>query len=206
MREAILFVVTGPSGSGKGTVMRAITEGFPDVAKIATYTTRAPRPGEENGYDYQFVNKEEFMNKVTCGEIAEHEQVYRDHYYGSPSFDPAKGADKLMELDYKGMFKYQRITKRLVSIFVAPPSIDEMVQRINRRSSETNLENRVKNALDQMQYAEHYDYIILNDKMDDACAEALAIVRAERCKRDKGFRTRLVERMCQCKTGPKPLA
>jgi len=91
----------------------------------------------------------------------------------------------------------------MVSIFIAPPSIDEMVQRINRRSSETNLENRVKNALDQLQYAKNYDYVVLNDKMEDACAEAVAIVHAERCKRDKGHRMRIVERMCQPKTGLK---
>lgn len=203
MREAILFVVTGPSGSGKGTVMRAIINAFRDMVKIATYTTRPPRSNEENGFDYHFVSEVEFLAKVASGEIAEHEQVYKDHYYGSPSFDPHKGPDKVMELDYKGMFKYQRITKRMVSIFVAPPSMEEMVARITRRSNELNIENRIKNALEQMQYVEHYDYVILNDRVEDACTEAVAIVQAERCRRDKGQRTRLVERMCQCRNGLK---
>jgi guanylate kinase len=204
MREAILFVVTGPSGSGKGTVMRAIVAEFADIQKIATFTTRPPRPGEEHGFDYNFITSDEFLAKVGSGEIAEHERVYNDHYYGSPTFDPDRGPDKLMELDYKGTFKYKRITKRLVTIFVAPPSIEELVERINRRSSEANLENRVKNALEQMQYAEHYDYVVMNDNLDDACREALSIVQAERCKRDKGHRTRLLSRMIQNRTGLKP--
>lgn len=176
--------------------MRAIVEQFPDIVKIATYTTRKPRANEENGFDYNFISPEEFRAKVAAGEIAEYEQVYHDHYYGSPTFNPDKGPDRLMELDYKGMFKYKKITRRLVSIFVAPPSIEEMVERITRRSTEANLENRIRNAVEQMQYAEHYDYVIVNEKMDEACAEAVAIVCAERCKRDRTTRTRCIQRMC----------
>lgn len=195
MRESILFVVTGPSGSGKGTIMRAIIEKCRDIKKIATFTTREPRPGEEQGFDYQYVSVEQFHARVACGDIAEHEQVYKDNFYGSPSFDPNSGPDRLMELDYKGMFKYKDRALRLVSIFIAPPSLEEMVSRITRRSTESNLSNRIKNALEQMQYADQYDYVIVNDKMEDACAEAVAIVCAERCKRDKSERTRHIQQM-----------
>lgn len=196
MRDSILFVVTGPSGSGKGTIMRALVDHYSDIVKIATFTTRRPRLNEEQGFDYQFVSVDDFLAKVASGEISEHEQVYKDHYYGSPSFNPDKGPDRLMELDYKGMFKYKKVTKRLVSIFIAPPSLGEMVERITRRSSESNLNNRINNAFEQMNYAEYYDYVIVNEKMDDACAEAVAIVRAERSKRDKSARTRQIQRMC----------
>lgn len=196
MRDSILFVVTGPSGSGKGTIMRAIVEHYPDIVKIATFTTRPPRANEEHGFDYQYVSVEDFLGKVASGVISEHEQVYKDHYYGSPSFNPDKGPDRLMELDYKGMFKYKKVTKRLVSIFIAPPSLCEMVDRITRRSNESNLNSRVNNAFEQMNYAEHYDYVIVNEKMDDACAEAVAIVCAERSRRDKSSRTRQIQRMC----------
>ena len=197
MKDAILFVVTGPSGSGKGTVMHAITDTFTDINKVATFTTRPPRQGEQPGYDYNFVSQEEFLRKVADGEIAEHERVYNDHYYGSPSFDPAKGPDRLMELDYKGMFKYEKITRNLVSIFIAPPSVDELRKRITLRANEVNLDNRIRNAIEQLQYAEEYDYIILNDSVEQACAEAIAIVRAEQCKRDKANRIRLIEQMCR---------
>jgi len=175
--------------------MRAIVAKYPDIVKVATYTTRQPRANEEQGFDYQFVTVEDFLSKVANGVIAEHEQVYKDNYYGSPSFNPDKGPDRLMELDYKGMFKYKKITKRLVSIFIAPPSLGEMVERITRRSNEANLSNRINNALEQMNYADHYDYIIVNDKMEDACSEAIAIVCAERVKRDKSARKRHIERM-----------
>lgn len=188
MQESILFVVTGPSGSGKGTLMRAILRRYPDIAKIATYTTRLPRANEEHGFDYNFVSRACFLDKVQAGEIAEWEQVYHDHYYGSPSFDPNAGPDRLMELDYKGMFKYKKLAKRLVSIFVAPPSLDEMVERIQRRSTEANLANRVSNAIEQLCYAQHYDYIIINRQMEEACAEAVAIAGAERARRDHSAR------------------
>lgn len=185
MRESILFVVTGPSGSGKGTIMRAILKNHPDIVKIATYTTRPPRINEEHGFDYNFISPACFLDKVNAREIAEWEQVYRDHYYGSPSFNPDAGPDRLMELDYKGMFKYKDLAKHLVSIFIAPPSLEEMVERIEKRSTEANLANRINNAIDQMRYAEHYDYIIINGQMDAACAEAVSIVGAERARRDR---------------------
>lgn len=197
MKDALLFIVTGPSGSGKGTIMHAITDAFGDIEKIATYTTRSPRSGEEAGYDYNFVTETEFMAKVNSGDIAEHEQVYNDYYYGSPSFDPARGPDRLMELDYKGMFKYRGITKRLVSIFIAPPSLAILKERINRRGSEVNLERRISNAVEQMQYADSYDYIIINDDIASASAEAVAIVRAERLRRDKLARAAQITRMCR---------
>jgi guanylate kinase len=196
MQESILFVVTGPSGSGKGTIMRAIVKRYSDIIKIATFTTRAPRANEEHGFDYNFVPQARFLEKVQAGEIAEWEQVYQDHYYGSPSFDPNAGPDRLMELDYKGMFKYKKLAKRLVSIFVAPPSLDEMVERIQKRSTEANLANRVNNAIEQLCYAQHYDYIIINGEMEEACAEAVAIVGAERARRDHGARIAALNALC----------
>ncbi len=197
MRDAILFVVTGPSGSGKGTIMRAIVKQFPDIVKIATYTTRAPRANEEHGFDYNFVSQACFLDKVDAGDIAEWEQVYRDHFYGSPSFNPDAGPDRLMELDYKGMFKYKGRAKRLVSIFIAPPSLEEMVERIEKRSTEANLTNRINNAIEQMRYAEHYDYIIINARMEEACAEALSIVGAERARRDHRERMAVLDALCR---------
>ncbi len=102
-----------------------------------------------------------------------------------------------MELDYKGMFKYKALAKRLVSIFVAPPSLEEMVERIEKRSTEANLANRINNAIDQMRYAQHYDYIIINAQMDEACAEAVAIVGAERARRDHRQRMAALDALCR---------
>jgi len=200
MQQAILFVVTGPSGSGKGTIMRSIVNNCPEIVKIATYTTRAPRTNEEDGFDYNFITPACFLEKVSSTQIVEYEQVYQDHYYGSPSFDPNTGPDRLMELDYKGMFKYQAIANRLVSIFIAPPSLDEMVERITKRSTEANLTNRINNAVEQMQYARDYDYIIVNVEMERACAEAVAIVCAERARRDRAQRMSVIEAMCRLRT------
>ncbi|MBT9135944.1 MAG: Guanylate kinase [Firmicutes bacterium] len=197
MREPILFVVTGPSGSGKGTIMRAIIAAFKDIVKVATFTTRLPRPNEENGFDYNFVTAEEFRAKIERDEIAEYEQVYHDHYYGSPQFDPNVGPDRLMELDFNGMYKYKKTTKRLVSIFIAPPSLEVIAGRITRRSQEVNLERRMGNAYEQLQQAGSYDYIIINEDFEAARAEALAIVLAERLKRDRERRATLIKGMCE---------
>jgi len=203
MSQAILFVVTGPSGSGKGTIMRSIIAAHKDLVKMATYTTRKPRPNEEGGFDYNFVTPEVFRAKIEQGEIAEYEQVYHDHYYGSPRFDANTGPDRLMELDFNGMYKYKKTTTRLVSIFIAPPSLDVIVERIMRRSREANLERRIGNAYEQLEQAANYDYIIINDSVEAACAEAIAIVRAERVKRDHARRADLVRAMCAEKCAPR---
>jgi len=203
MSQSILFVVTGPSGSGKGTIMRSIVATYKDLVKMATYTTRKPRPNEECGFDYNFVTPEVFRAKIAQGEIAEYEQVYHDHYYGSPQFDANTGPDRLMELDFNGMYKYKKTTTRLVSIFIAPPSLEVIVERIMRRSREANLERRIGNAYEQLGQADNYDYIIINDKVEAACAEAIAIVRAERVKRDHAQRASLIRAMCAEKSAPK---
>ena len=108
-----------------------------------------------------------------------------------------------MELDFNGMYKYKKTTTRLVSIFIAPPSLEVIVERIMRRSREANLERRIGNAYEQLGQADNYDYIIINDAVEVACAEAIAIVRAERVKRDHTQRAALIREMCAEKCGPK---
>ena len=105
----LLFIVTGPSGAGKNTVMTHIYKRFPQIKKVVTYTTRAPRPHEREGVDYRFVGEEDFFAKVKSGEILEYEQVYNDYYYGSPSDLFSDGNIKIMEMDWKGHRTYRRV-------------------------------------------------------------------------------------------------
>src|SRR5579875_2192766 len=152
--EPILFVITGPSGAGKGSVMRRLLDAVPNLQKVVTYTTRPPRAGEEDGFDYRFIAVDAFLAKVQSGEIFEYEQVYHDHYYGSPRDLFVNDADGLIELDYKGYQKYRARHGRVVSIFLLPPNLDALKERILRRSEVENLSARLQNAVEQLRHAD----------------------------------------------------
>ncbi len=177
----LLFIVTGPSGAGKNTVMTHIYQSFPEIKKTVTYTTRAPRPHEREGVDYRFVREEEFFAKVERGEILEYEQVYNDYYYGSPSDLFSNGNIKIMEMDWKGHRTYRSVYKdiRIASFFLVPPSLEEIKHRILGRSRVDNLQSRLANALEQLEHANDYTYIIVNDRKDRALNEIETLVGAE---------------------------
>lgn len=177
----LLFIVTGPSGAGKNTVMTHIYNTFPEIKKAVTYTTRAPRPHEQDGVDYRFIGQQEFFAKVREGKILEYEQVYNDYYYGSPAQIFADGPIKIMEMDWKGHRTYRQVYKdiRIASIFLVPPSLDEIKKRILARSQVDNLQSRLANALEQLEHADDYTYIIVNDQKDRTLEQVEALVRAE---------------------------
>lgn len=181
--EPILFVFTGPSGAGKGSVMRALLDRDATLAKVVTYTTRAPRHGEVDGFDYRFVSVEEFHRLVASGALFEYEQVYHDHYYGSPRELFMPGRDGIIELDYKGRLKYQERHRQVVSIFLLPPSLEELRRRILARSEVSNLDARLANAVEQIRHARSYDYIIHNDNLESAIERVQTIIKAERIRR-----------------------
>lgn len=177
----LLFIVTGPSGAGKNTVMTHIYSTFPEIKKAVTYTTRAPRPHEQDGVDYRFVGQEEFFSKVREGKILEYEQVYNDYYYGSPAQIFADGPIKIMEMDWKGHRTYRQVYKDIIiaSIFLVPPSLEEIKQRILSRSQVDNLQSRLANALEQLEHADDYTYVVVNDQKDRTLQQVEALVRAE---------------------------
>lgn len=177
----VLIIVTGPSGAGKNTVMNHIRSTFPEVAKAVTYTTRAPRPHEIDGIDYRFVAEKEFFAMVQDGRILEYEQVYNDYYYGSPADIFADGNMIIMEMDWKDHRKYRAVYKdtRIISIFLVPPSLEEVQNRILGRSQVDNLDSRMVNALEQLEHAGEYSYIIINACKDKMLAEVEAIIRTE---------------------------
>jgi guanylate kinase len=190
--EPILFVITGPSGVGKGTVMRSLLARVERLRKVVTYTTRPPRDGERDGFDYHFVPVADFLELVRQGRLYEYEQVYRDHYYGSPVDLFVAGHDALMELDYKGHRKYRSRHADVVSVFLLPPSLDELERRIVARSKVQNLPNRISNAGVQLRHASEYDYLVVNDDLE-ACTERVArIIEVERLRREGRERLREV--------------
>ncbi len=181
--EPILFVFTGPSGAGKGSVMRALLERDSTLRKVVTYTTRQPREGEVDGFDYRFVTVDAFQELVNQGQMFEYEQVYQDHYYGSPKELFVPDHDGVIELDYKGRLKYTARHRRVVAIFLLPPSLEELKRRILQRSQVDNLSARLRNAIEQVRHAQSYDYIVKNDRLDECVERVETIIRAERHRR-----------------------
>jgi len=177
----LLFIVTGPSGAGKNTVMTHIYNTFPEIKKAVTYTTRAPRPHEQDGVDYRFIGQDEFFAKVREGKILEYEQVYNDYFYGSPAQIFADGPIQIMEMDWKGHRTYRQVYKdvRIASFFLVPPSLEEIKQRILGRSQVDNLQSRLANALEQLEHANDYTYVVVNDQKDRTLQQVEALVRAE---------------------------
>ncbi len=181
--EPILFVFTGPSGAGKGSVMKALLEQDPHLSKVVTYTTRTPREGEVDGYDYRFVTVDQFKGLIDSGAVFEYEQVYQDHFYGSPRELFVPDHDGIIELDYKGRLKYQERHRRVVSVFLLPPSLDELKKRILSRSQVNNLEARLRNAVEQLRHAKTYDYVVKNDRLEDCVRTVATVIAAERARR-----------------------
>ncbi len=183
--NGILFIVSGPSGSGKKTFAEHIIRKFAEIQRVATYTTREPRRGEIEDFDYVFIGEEEFEELVASKEIFEFTRTYGDNLYGSPKRLIEAGSDDLIvELDYKGMLRTRAMSaRRTVSIFVLPPDLEVMTQRIERRQREDNLAARRKKFFEQIQFAWAYDYVVQNGELDRFLAQAEAIAEAELLRR-----------------------
>jgi guanylate kinase len=168
---------------GKGSVMRALLERDAELSKVVTYTTRPPRDGEIDGFDYRFVSLPEFKQMVEDGRVYEHERVYQDYYYGSPRDLFVEGRDGIIELDYKGQMKYQSRHDSVVSLFLLPPDLQELKRRILARSEVSNLDARLANAIEQMRHAQSYDYVVKNDDFEACLAAVERIIQVERIRR-----------------------
>ena len=189
MSKGLLFILSGPSGVGKATVAFKSFDRVGNISKVVTYATRDMRPGETNHVTYHFVPVQEFLRKIDAGELFEWEKVYSDAYYGSPS-DPFEhvpaGHDALLEIGVGGMKAYRDSFPEATTIFLAPPSMDAILDRIEKRGgNEDNLDNRLKSAVQMLEEANLYDYIIVNDDLESAVEQLASIIRAERCKRQK---------------------
>ncbi len=201
MSKPLLFILTGPSGVGKATVARGVFKRVPGIAKVVTYATREIRPGEQNHVTYHFVSEEEFQRKIKAGELFEWEKVYGDAYYGSPR-DPfenvPEGYDALLEIGIGGMQSYREAYPEAVTVFLAPPSMDAVLDRIEKRGGgEENLANRLRNATEMIDDAEQYQYIVVNDRLEDAVEQIAAVILAERCRRRRGAVARSLQQQIE---------
>ena len=189
--KGLLIVISGPSGVGKGTVRKALFErqGH-DLTYSISMTTRAPREGEVNGEDYYFVTKEEFEHQIAIGNLLEYAK-FVGNYYGTP-YDKVeeqleKGNEVVLEIEVQGAIQVKAKKPDAVFIFIAPPSYEALEQRLRRRGTESEeiIKERLDKAHREIEQAPAYDYIVINDDVDNAADRIMAIIRAEhaRCER-----------------------
>lgn len=178
-----LFIISGPSGAGKGTICKRLIEDT-KVEISVSMTTRNPRPGEVDGVSYYFTTKEEFEKEIRRGGFLEHAEVY-GNYYGTPKAKVleklAAGIDVLLEIDIQGALHVKNAYPNGIFIFILPPSMAELRKRITGRGSETEeaINLRLSQTLKEVSYIDKYDYCVVNGELEEAVSRVKAIVVAE---------------------------
>ena len=183
-----LFVVVAPSGAGKTSLVASLLERERNIRLSISYTTRPPRPGEEDGREYHFVDKARFESMIAAGDFLEHANVYGNYYGTSRAWiqrELAGDHDVLLEIDWQGARQVRRLFPAMVGIFILPPSLAELRRRLQGRgkdSAET-IERRMASAREDISHVLEFEYIIVNDRFDQALEEIRSVVRAARVSR-----------------------
>ena len=179
-RPGHLFILSAPSGAGKSTLCRAVRDRFPDLLYSISYTTRRPRPGEQNGVDYYFIAKDEFEKNIARGKWAEWAEVH-GNYYGTSAdlLDRGLngGQDILLDIDVQGMHQILKRYPAGITIFIMPPSLDTLRYRLETRGTDSPeaIAVRLSNAQKEMAQKDLYRHVIVNDLLADAVAELIGI-------------------------------
>jgi guanylate kinase len=186
-RPGILYIISAPSGAGKTTLCRELLDIFPELRHSVSFTTRKARPGEVEGKDYFFVDREEFLRMVENGEFAEWAEVHGNLYGTSIRTlqeSRADGIDLILDIDCQGAAKLKESNVQGVNIFILPPSFGELKRRLESRNSDSKevIDQRVTNAASEILAAKWYDYIIVNDVFSKAVEELKSIIIAERLR------------------------
>ena len=186
MNEGLKIVLSGPSGSGKGTIVKELIKKENFCLSISA-TTRLPRQGEEEGVHYFFKTKEEFEKMIANHELLEY-ACFCDNYYGTPKAfieeSVQKGKDVILEIEVQGAKQIKEIYPEAIFIFVMPPSLDELEKRLVGRNTESQevIKQRLARAKEELSLYEAYNYIVINDTLDEAVAEINEIVKVEKKK------------------------
>ena len=184
-KKGLLIVVSGPAGVGKGTVDGALIAKHPEIKMSVSVTTRAPRPGEIEGVHYFFRTKEEFDRMIEQNAFLEYMHVFGINYYGTPKAfveaEREKGNHVILEIDVQGAMKVKETCPDAVMVFIAPPSLQILKQRLVGRGTETqeSIDVRTATALEELKKLPRYDYMVINDVVEEAVADMEAILSAE---------------------------
>ena len=187
MTEGRLYIISGPSAVGKGTIVKRIIDSGENIRVSVSATTRKPREGETEGVSYYFMTDGEFQKSVSEGGFLEHASVH-GHYYGTPKAPVMSqlesGNDVILEIDVQGAMQVKKSCPEGVFIFILPPSLEELRSRILHRGteSEEDIRIRMSAAERELEYLEHYDYCVVNDDLDQAVESVKKIIEAEHWK------------------------
>lgn len=189
-RRGILIVVSGFSGAGKGTLMKRLVRDYDNYALSVSMTTRTPRPGEEHGREYFFVSRGEFEKQITQNGLVEYAS-YCDNYYGTPKVyveeQLAQGRDVILEIEIQGALKIKEQFPKALLLFVMPPSAAELKRRLAGRGTETEevIDKRMKRAVEESQGIEAYDYIVVNDDLEECVKYMHSLIMAAHATPDR---------------------
>jgi guanylate kinase len=190
-RRGLMFVLSSPSGAGKSTLSRMLIDKTPGLRMSISVTTRAKRPGEADGEHYYFIDEARFDQMVRADELLEHAPVF-DNHYGTPRHAVEKalsaGEDVLFDIDWQGTQQLREKARAdVVSVFILPPSAKALEQRLHTRAQDSDavIRGRMDRAAHELSHWAEYDYVVLNNDLDQAFSEVETILRAERLKRER---------------------
>ena len=186
-KQGILIVLSGPSGAGKGTICQELLRSYPELNYSISATTRSARVGEQNGVNYWFVSRSEFQNMIENDQLLEWAEVY-GNFYGTPCQHITEllneGKDVVLEIDAQGATQIKKKFPAGVCIYIAPPSLDELANRIYKRGTDSleTIRRRLNSANDELNCVHHYNYVVVNDEVKTATDKVAAIICAEKCQ------------------------
>lgn len=184
MADGTLYILSAPSGAGKSSLAKALVESMPGLTVSVSHTTRAPRPGELDGVHYHFVTPEEFKAMVERGEFLEHAQVF-DNFYGTSQAavqaELERGHDVILDIDWQGARNVKARMEKACSIFILPPSREELERRLRGRGQDSDeiIARRMRDAVSEMRHYDEFDYVVVNDDFDAALEDLKCILRGE---------------------------
>ncbi len=185
-----LIVISGPSGAGKDSIVEGLLKINNKVWLSVSATTRSPRGNEQDGVEYFFLTKEEFEQKIKQNELLEY-AIYNDNYYGTPKDKIIEklndGYDVILVIEIQGAIKVKELIKEAIFIFVLPPSLEELKRRLINRNTEDRekILNRFKTAYNEINEVTKYNYVVINDKLDEAIEKVNSILLSEKCRVDR---------------------
>jgi len=189
--KGLLIVVSGPSGAGKDTIVNKVVEDMKDTKISISMTSRDPRGKEVDGVDYYFISKEEFEERIKNDEFLEYAVVHSNQYYGTPKGkieeDLSKGKNIILVIDIQGALKTKEKISEALFIFIMPPSMEELKERLIKRNTESKKKilERFKTAYNEINEFPKYNYVVVNDKIDKAVEKVKSIIMAEKCRVDR---------------------
>ena len=190
-KTGTLIVLSGPSGAGKGTICNELLKQVDTLSLSISMTTRSPRGNEVDGKDYYFVTKEQFEEDIKKDNFLEYAKVHGDNYYGTPKRKVeeslASGKDIILEIDIQGALEVKEKMEESIFIFIMPPSMRELKDRLIKRNTESKdkIIERFKNAYKEINEVTKYNYIVINDEIQNAVDKVKAIILAEKCRVDR---------------------